>query len=134
MRAASGFSAATSQIFRCMGFQPDAGQSDDWGLRDAVCWMLFLIAACGWFLFLFVPQRSRLARLELRRHTLARRLKAEKHQLQRLQHGIAALARDDRYAWERAARGRLGWLEPGEITDLAALYRGDKASHTPPPP
>ena len=94
--------------------------ADSFGAHDFVCWLVFLAVMCGWFLFLFAPQRERLTMLQERQDVLSAHCTAEKKELQRLQRSIYALVHGDPGAWERAARGRLGWLEPGEVTDMAA--------------
>jgi len=72
----------------------------------------------------------------LRSHRLA-----EKREFTRLDRSINQLANGDPHAWERAARGKLGWVEPGEVTDLsnlaprrvvpAGLDRSERNSTTP---
>jgi hypothetical protein len=92
--------------------------------------MIFIVALCAWFLLLFAPQRERLNNLIEREHVLRGHTLAEKHELARLQRSIAELTKNNPFAWERAARGRLGWVEPGEITDVVAWTRSH-ATRTP---
>ena len=114
--------AVTSQIFRCHGLQQIPQNADRLGIHDLAYWLIFVAVMCAWFLFLFAPQHERLEMLSGRRHVLASHLAAEKCELQRLQSGIEELQNGNSHAWERAARNRLGWLEPGEITD-AMIWR-----------
>ena len=97
--------------------------ADCFGLHDLAYWLIFVAVMCAWFLFLFAPQHERLDMLASRRHVLNAHLAAEKNELQRLHLGIDDLLRGNPHAWERAARTRLGWLEPGELTDLKAWSR-----------
>lgn len=110
----------TSQIFRCHGLDNLASRADQLGLHDVAWWLIFLVALSAWFLLLFSPQRERLNNLAERQQVLMGHLKAEKRELGRLHRSIDELTRGDPRAWERAARGRLGWLEPGEVTDVVA--------------
>ena len=113
-------SSITSQIFRCHGLDASPSRGDRLGLHDVAWWMLFIAALCAWFLWLFAPQRERLNNLTEREHVLRGHMQAEKRELARLRRSIAELTRDNPFAWERAARGRLGWVEQGEITDVVA--------------
>ena len=110
----------TSQIFRCHGLDNLASRADQLGLHDIAWWLVFLVAISAWFMLLFSPQRERLNNLAERQQVLLGHLKAEKRELGRLHRSIDELTRGDPRAWERAARGRLGWLEPGEVTDVVA--------------
>jgi hypothetical protein len=116
-------SSITSQIFRCQGLDGAPSRADQLGLHDVAWWLLFILAVCAWFLLLFAPQRQRLNNLAEREQVLRGHMQAEKRELARLQRSINALLRNDPFAWERAARGRLGWVEPGEATDAAAWSR-----------
>jgi len=118
-RAARAVWAATSQIFRCPGLQTVSPGADNLGLHDLAYWAIFLAVLAAWILFVFAPQTERLGMLEERSSVLKTHLRAEKRELARLQRSIKNLQQGDPQAWERAARGRLGWLEPGEITDLS---------------
>jgi len=122
-RLARSLSAVTS-IFRCKGLQHTPADADRFGGHDLLYWILFVGFLSGWFLFLFAPQHERLMMLEGRREVLGTHLTLEKRELKRLQRSIDDLARGDPHAWERAARGRLGWVEPGEVTDLASWNPG----------
>jgi hypothetical protein len=110
----------TSRIFRCHGLQSTSEQSDQIGCHDLAYWLIFVAILCAWFVLLFAPQRERLANLAERQNVLCAHLKAEKRELQRLDRSINDLTNGDPQAWERAARGRLGWLQPGEVTDVVA--------------
>jgi len=118
-RAARAVWAATSQIFRCPGLQAVPPDADKLGVHDLAYWVIFLAVLAAWFLFVFAPQTERLGMLEERCQVLKTHLRAEKRELLRLQRSIKDLQHGDPQAWERAARGRLGWVEPGEITDLS---------------
>jgi hypothetical protein len=122
-RLARSLSAVTS-IFRCKGLQHTPADADRFGGHDLLYWILFVGILSGWFLFLFAPQHERLSMLEGRRQVLGTHMALEKRELKRLQRSIDDLARGDPHAWERAARGRLGWVEPGEVTDLASWNPG----------
>jgi len=110
----------TSQIFRCHGLQSISERADKIGCHDLAYWLIFVASLCAWFLMLFAPQRERLENLAERQHVLCAHLKAEKRELQRLTRSISDLTHGDAQAWERAARSRLGWLQPGEVTDIVA--------------
>ena len=110
----------TSQIFRCHGLQSISARADKIGCHDLAYWLIFVAVLCAWFLLLFAPQRERLTNLAERQIMLSAHLKAEKRELQRLDRSINDLTRGDPQAWERAARGRLGWMQPGEVTDIVA--------------
>jgi hypothetical protein len=114
------FGTITSQIFRCHGLDQLSSRADQLGLHDVAWWLIFLVALSAWFLLLFAPQRERLNNLAEHQQVLVGHLKAEKRELARLHRSIDELTRGDPRAWERAARGRLGWLEPGEVTDIVA--------------
>lgn len=118
-RVARAVWAATSRIFRCPGLQRVPPHADDLGAHDLAYWLIFLAVLAGWFLFVFAPQRERLSALDERCTVLMSHVQAEQRELARLQRSIHALQGGDPRAWEGAARGRLGWVEPGEITDLA---------------
>jgi hypothetical protein len=62
-----------------------------------------------------------------RQQALLLQLDADKKELARLHKGIESLNRGDALAWERVARKRLGWLEPGEVLDLER-WRSAQAS------
>jgi hypothetical protein len=111
-------SAVTSQIFRCHGLERSSGRCENLGTHDILYWFLFVTAISGWFLFVFIPQRERLENLQGRNATLGAHVKAERKELKRAQRGIRDLERGEPDAWERAARGRLGWMEEGEIVDV----------------
>jgi hypothetical protein len=114
------FGTITSQIFRCHGLDQLSSRADQLGLHDVAWWLIFLVALSAWFLLLFAPQRERLNNLAEHQQVLVGHLKAEKRELGRLHRSIDELTRGDPRAWERAARGRLGWLEPGEVIDIVA--------------
>jgi hypothetical protein len=109
----------TAQVFRCPGLQSVPPDADRLGAHDLVYWFAFVGVAAAWFLCLFAPQQERLSLLEDRRKVLTSHLEAEQREQARLRRSIRDLSRGDPQAWERAARGRLGWVEPGEITDLS---------------
>ena len=110
----------TSHLFRCHGLQTIPSDADRFGAHDLAWWIVFLAVISGWFLFIFAPQSERLGMLKDRHTVLCSQLKENTKELQRLRRGISDLAGGDANAWERAARGRLGWLEPGELTDVVA--------------
>ena len=122
-------------MFRCHGLDDSSARGDLFGLHDVAWWLVFVVALCAWFLLLFAPQRERLDNLTEREQTLRGHMFAEKRELARLHRSIDELTRNDPYAWERAARGRLGWVEPGELTDLVAWTRTHNihAPYEPPP-
>lgn len=132
-RVARTFSAVTSQIFRCHGLEHVPPQADDLGGHDLFYWIIFTSALSAWFLFFFAPQRERLEQLRGKREVLAAHLREEKRELARLQRGIADLTRGDPTAWERAARGKLGWTEPGELTDMVAWRHANVLPPRPAP-
>ncbi|MCY3017710.1 MAG: hypothetical protein NTW87_01585, partial [Planctomycetota bacterium] len=115
---ARAITAITAKVFRCPGLERVAPDADRLGAHDIAYWLVFVAVIAGWFLFLYAPERERLSMLEGRHQTLTGHLAAERRELARLQRSIKDLTRGDPQAWERAARGRLGWVEPGEITDL----------------
>ena len=110
-------------MFRCHGLDDSPSRADRLGLHDIAWWLIFVVAICAWFLLLFAPERQRLNNLVEREQMFRGHLKAEKRELARLKRSIDELAHNDPYAWERAARGRLGWVEPGELTDVVAYAR-----------
>jgi hypothetical protein len=117
-RLTQALSTVTS-IFRCQGLQHTPSDADGFGFHDIAWWLIFIAILGGWFVFLFGPQRERLNMLDGRREVLVTHLSAERRELKRLESSISALTKGDPTAWERAARARLGWLEPGETTDLS---------------
>jgi hypothetical protein len=110
----------TSQIFRCHGLLRPSPQADQLGFHDLAYWLIFVSILAGWFLFIFAPQRERLQMLQDRTQVLKNHRAAELRERKRMERSIAELQRGDPRAWERAARDRLGWIEPGEITNIAA--------------
>lgn len=112
------FSAFTSQIFRCPGLETPPPNADRLGGQDLAFWLVFVALLSGWFLFYFAPQRDRLKQLEGRQQMLTTHLQAEKRELLRMQRSTQELMKDNPLAWERAARGRLGWISPGEVVDV----------------
>ena len=112
------FSAFTSQIFRCPGLDTPPADADRIGGQDFAFWLIFLSLIAAWFLFLFAPQRERLKLLESRQQVLTAHLALEKREHVRLQRSTQELMKNDPLAWERAARGRLGWVAPGEVVDV----------------
>jgi len=122
-RVAERISVVTSQIFRCQGLDHVSPGADRLGTHDVFYWLVFTAAISGWYLFHFAPQRERLQALNERRHTLDVHLREESRELRRLTRGIRDLTANDPTAWERAARGKLGWLEPGELTDMVKWSR-----------
>lgn len=119
-RVTRAFGSVTS-IFRCHGLQYVAPNADSIGGHDVFYWCGFLVLLSGWFLFLYSPQCRRFEKLTGRQQALSLELSSEKKELSRLQQGIGNLKSGDPLAWERAARARLGWLEPGETLDAARL-------------
>ncbi len=106
-----------TSIFRCHGLQSVPPNADRLGGHDLLYWVGFLGLLSGWFLFVYMPQCRRFERLTGRQQALVLELETEKKDLARLHQGIASLHKGDALAWERAARNRLGWLEPGEVLD-----------------
>jgi len=123
-------SAITSQVFRCHGLMRPKADADNLGIHDIAYWLIFLSCLAGWFLFYFAPQRERLGLLDDRRDVLAAHLAAEKRELKRLERSVKALQQGDPFAWERAARGRMGWVEPGEITDISTWLPRQASART----
>ncbi|MFH0939401.1 MAG: hypothetical protein V1899_08995 [Planctomycetota bacterium] len=111
-------SIVTSQIFHCRGLQSVPITADRLGTHDLAYWIIFLTALAGWFLFLFAPQHEHLRMLKDRAGVLTAHLNAEQKEMSRLQCGISDLQRNNPRAWERAARGQLGWVESGEMLDM----------------
>lgn len=129
--------AMTTRIFRCRGLAMSSPEHDRFGGLDAACVIVFCALAAGWYFFVFEPQRLRNQMLQGRQEVLQAQLRSEAIELRRLRREMAQLERKDPAAWERAARGKLGWLKPGEIIDVVAWRkesvaagRGDPA---PPP-
>jgi hypothetical protein len=110
--------AGVTSIFRCHGLHAVPANADNLGGHDLLYWCGFLASMSGWFLFVYMPQCRKVEMLTGRQDTLALQLENDKKELVRLQRGIASLKNGDSLAWERVARERMGWLEPGEITDL----------------
>ncbi|MGD0092532.1 MAG: hypothetical protein ABSE73_21665 [Planctomycetota bacterium] len=133
-RAARAVWEVTSQIFRCPGLQPVPHNADNLGVHDLAYWVIFLAVMAAWFLFVFAPQAERLGMLAERTKVLKTHLEAEKRELARLQRSLKQLQQNDPQAWERAARGRLGWVEPGEITDLSHGLSSRQAGNSPAAP
>ena len=106
-----------TSIFRCRGLSFVPPTADRIGGHDLVYWIGFLALLSAWFLFAYMPQCRRYERLTGRQESLALELESDKKELARLHSGIASLHNGDALAWERAARKRLGWLEPGEVLD-----------------
>lgn len=111
---------AVTSIFRCHGLQHVPSDADSFGAHDLLYWILFVGVLSGWFLFIFAPQHERLSMLEGRLQVLNSHLRLEKREAKRLESSIDALTHGDPHAWERAARVQLGWVEPGEIIDVAS--------------
>lgn len=134
---------SVTSIFRCQGLQRVSASADRIGGHDLLYWSAFLALISAWFLFVYMPQCRRLERMVGRQQALLLLLDDDKRELARLRKGIASLNRGDALAWERAARKRLGWLEPGEVLDMerwrsarTAVNNGGELSprSTPPGP
>jgi hypothetical protein len=110
--------AGVTSIFRCHGLHAVPSNADNLGGHDLVYWCGFLALMTAWFLFVYMPQCRKGEMLAGRQDALALQLDTDKKELVRLQRGIVSLKSGDSMAWERAARERMGWLEPGEITDV----------------
>ncbi|HLX62485.1 MAG TPA: hypothetical protein VKX17_14500 [Planctomycetota bacterium] len=108
---------SVTSIFRCHGLQAVAPNADRIGGHDVFYWMCFLALISVWFLFVYMPQCWRYEKLAGRQQALNLEMESDKKELERLKRGIASLNNGDALAWERAARKRLGWLEPGELLD-----------------
>ncbi len=106
-----------TSIFRCHGLQVISPNADRIGGHDLLYWVGFLALLSAWFLFVYMPQCRRFERLTGRQQSLVLELDTGKKELAQLRQGIASLHNGDAMAWERAARKRLGWLEPGEVLD-----------------
>ncbi|MCW8131524.1 MAG: hypothetical protein KIS92_14335 [Planctomycetota bacterium] len=129
--------ALTTRVFRCRGLSLQSPEQDKFGGHDAAYWIVFCALAAGWFFFLFEPQRQRNEMLRGRQDVLQSQLRAESVELRRLRNEINLLQSKDPTAWERAARQKLGWLKPGEVTDVLAWRRASiaagKGDPAPPP-
>lgn len=115
--------ALTTRVFRCRGLAQQSLEGDRFGGHDAAYWIVFCALAAAWFFFLFQPLRQRNEMLRGRKDVLEAQSRAEEIELRRLRNETAMLERKDPGAWERAARVKLGWLKPGEITDILAWRR-----------
>lgn len=113
--------------FRCHGLQAISPTADKIGGHDLIYWFGFLAALSAWFLFGYMPQCRRYEKLIGREQALTLQLENEKKELDRLHQGIASLQHGDAMAWERAARKRLGWLEPGEVLDVQKFLQSRNA-------
>jgi hypothetical protein len=120
---------SVTSLFRCHGLHFVPANADSIGGHDLFYWAAFLVMLSGWFLFIYMPQCRRLERLTGRQQSLALEFETDKKELTRLQRGISSLTQGDPVAWERAARGRLGWLEPGEVLDVEKWKRSRAASN-----
>lgn len=129
--------ALTTRVFRCRGLAQQSPEGDRFGGHDAAYWIVFTALAAAWFFFLFQPLRQRNEMLRGRKDVLEAQSRAEEIELRRLRSEMTMLERKDPGAWERAARVKLGWLKPGEITDILAWRRqsiaAGKGDPAPPP-
>ncbi|MCZ7644499.1 MAG: hypothetical protein M5U26_04315 [Planctomycetota bacterium] len=114
---------ATTRVFRCRGLCPQLRQEDGLGVHDLLWWVLLLALGGGWYFWAYEPQHQRNEMLEGRLKVLEAQLRAEEFELLRAQREVLALEGNHPDAWERAARAKLGWLLPGEITDQAEWRR-----------
>ncbi len=121
-RITRAFGTVTS-IFRCHGLQHLPPGVDRVGGHDLFYWCGFLALMTGWFLFVYAPQCRRVEKLTGRQQALALELTQDSRALARLEQGIGDLRQGSALAWERAARVRLGWLQPGETLDAGSLLR-----------
>ncbi len=119
-RVADTFRAMTTTLFRCPGLSCQSADADRLGLHDLAWWLVMIAAVGAWYFMMYEPQQQRLQMLNGRTNVLDAQLKAEQIELNRVQREIKALKSNDIRAWERAARAALGWLKPGEITDIQA--------------
>ena len=119
--------SSVTSIFRCHGLETISPNADRIGGHDLVYWIGFLTAVSAWFLFGYMPQCRRYENLIGRQQVLSLQLETEKKQLARLHQGIDSLHNGDALAWERAARKRLGWLEPGEVLDADKFLQSRNA-------
>lgn len=124
---------SVTSIFRCHGLQSISPNADRIGGHDILYWMCFLALISLWFLFVYMPQCWRYEKLVGRQQALSLELNGDKKELDRLKRGIASLNNGDALAWERAARKRLGWLEPGELLDTERNSHTRAASNLPSP-
>jgi len=115
--------ALTTRIFKCRGLAPQPLQHDQFGVHDVVFWLVFASLGAAWYFFLLEPQRQRNAMLQGRLTVLNAQQRAEDVELRRLRRELDLLRKGDTQAWERAARKRLGWLLPGEETNIQAWRR-----------
>lgn len=119
-RITRAFGTVTS-IFRCHGLQHLPPGVDRVGGHDLFYWCGFLALMTGWFLFVYAPQCRRVEKLTGRQQALALEFSQDTRSLARLEQGIGDLRQGSALAWERAARVRLGWLQPGETLDASSL-------------
>jgi hypothetical protein len=122
--------SSVTSIFRCHGLETISPNADRIGGHDLLYWIGFLTAVSAWFLFGYMPQCRRYEKLTGRQQVMALQLETEKKELARLHQGIDSLHNGDALAWERAARKRLGWLEPGEVLDAQKFLQSRAAFAT----
>lgn len=115
--------ALTSRVFRCGGLAAPTEAMDSWGRIDFYVLAIFGVTLAGWYTFLFQPEQNRNEMLSARLGVLHAQLKVEEVQLGRLRRGIHALESGDTRAWERAARSKLGWIKPGELSDSELIHK-----------
>lgn len=113
----------TSRIFRCGGLAAPSERMDNWGRNDFYLVIAFGLILSAWYTLLYQPERARNEMLDARLSILQAQLKVEQVQLSRLRRGIDALETGDSRAWERAARSRLGWIKPGELSDSEMIQK-----------
>ena len=108
----------TTALFRCGGMGRQSVRHDRLGAHDIAWWLVVGALGAAWYFMLFEPQRQRNEMLQGRLDVLNTQLMAEQIELRRMAREVRALERDDPRAWERAARARLGWLQPNEVLDV----------------
>lgn len=125
--------AVTTAMFRCEGMGRQSSGHDRFGWHDLAWWVVVGAVAAAWYFMLYEPQRQRNQMLRGRLDVLKSQLKAEETELNRVRREVTALESDDPQAWERAARARLGWLEPDEVLDVLRWRRDQIAAGHPDP-
>lgn len=110
-------------LFRCGGLAAATPEAERPANRDVAVWVICVSMLAAWYFFVFDPVRERNAMLRGRLSVLTSQCRAEQTELARVQREVQSLRRGQPQAWERAARLQLGFLKPGETTDLVAWRR-----------
>jgi hypothetical protein len=117
----------TETVFRCLGLRKRLAEEDRWGLHDVAYLLITTTVLALWYFAWYAPMRGRGEVLNGRADELQGRLIAAERELYRVRSGLEALRKSDPEAWERAARVHLGWLKPGEVSDVPAWRRTHQA-------